>query len=290
MAIEPVRSIKLSDAIADHLEQLIFEGALRPGERLAAERELAEKLEVSRPSLREALDKLQRRGLIETNRSGTFVTRFMAPLTEPLAAMMQANDQALLDYLEYRGLVEGETARLAALRATEPEREAIKACLDKMREAHAKDDPTDEAEADADLHMLIYEGSHNVVMLHIMRAFSDMLRHGVFYNRHQLYSHPGAREDLLQPASRHRRGRADARPRGRPRRRLAAHGVHGGNPENHPRGADPRRPRLAPHGPLRIRGVVIWSFKLTSGRGGAKQNVAECARRMSGGAHPLKTV
>jgi GntR family transcriptional repressor for pyruvate dehydrogenase complex len=198
MAIEPVRSIKLSDAIADHLEQLILEGALRPGERLAAERELADKLEVSRPSLREALEKLQRRGLIETNRSGTFVTQFMAPLTEPLAAMMQANDQSLLDYLEYRGLVEGEAARLAAIRATEPEREALKACLDKMREAHAKDDPTDEAEADADLHMLVYEGSHNVVMLHIMRAFSEMLRHGVFYNRHQLYTHPGAREDLLR--------------------------------------------------------------------------------------------
>ena len=195
--MEPVRNLKLSDAIADHLEQLILEGALRPGERLAAERELAEKLEVSRPSLREALEKLQRRGLIETNRSGTCVTQFMAPLTEPLAAMMQANDQALLDYLEYRALVEGEAARLAALRATEPEREAFKACLDKMRTAHEKDDPSDEAEADADLHMLIYEGSHNLVMLHIMRAFADMLRHGVFYNRHQLYTHPGAREDLL---------------------------------------------------------------------------------------------
>jgi GntR family transcriptional repressor for pyruvate dehydrogenase complex len=195
--MEPVRNLKLSDAIADHLEQLILEGALRPGERLAPERELADKLEVSRPSLREALEKLQRRGLIESNRSGTFVTQFMAPLTEPLAAMMRANDQALLDYLEYRSLVEGEAARLTALRATEPEREAIAACLEKMRVAHAKDDPTDEAEADADLHMMIYEGSHNLVLLHIMRAFSDMLRHGVFYNRHQLYSHPGAREDLL---------------------------------------------------------------------------------------------
>ncbi len=195
--MEPVRNQKLSDAIAEHLEQLILEGALRPGEKLAAERELAEKLEVSRPSLREALEKLQRRGLIETNRSGTFVTQFMAPLTEPLAAMMQANEQALLDYLEYRSVVEGEAARLAALRATEPELAAIRACLDKMRAAHAKDDPTDEASADADLHMLIYEGSHNLVMLHIMRAFSDMLRHGVFYNRLQLYTHPGAREDLL---------------------------------------------------------------------------------------------
>ena len=43
----------------------------------------------------------------------------MAPLTEPLAAMLQSNEQALIDYLEYRSLVEGEAARLAAIRATD---------------------------------------------------------------------------------------------------------------------------------------------------------------------------
>ena len=195
--MKPVRNLKLADAIAEHLEQLILEGALRPGEKLAPERELSERLEVSRPSLREALEKLQARGLLETSKSGTHVTKFMAPLTEPLAAMMQSNEQALIDYLEYRSLVEGEAARLAAIRATEIEIEAIRECLNRMREAHKIDDPSAEAEADADLHMLVYEASHNIVMLHIMRAFSEMLRHGVFYNRHQLYTHPGVRDDLL---------------------------------------------------------------------------------------------
>ena len=75
----PLRTPKLADALADHLEQLILEGALRPGEKLAPERELADKLEVSRPSLREALDKLHARGLIETNKAGNFVSRFLTP-------------------------------------------------------------------------------------------------------------------------------------------------------------------------------------------------------------------
>ncbi len=66
--MDPLRTPKLADALADRLEQLILEGALRPGEKLAPERELAPKLDVSRPSLREALDKLQARGLIETNK------------------------------------------------------------------------------------------------------------------------------------------------------------------------------------------------------------------------------
>lgn len=196
--MDPVRNQKLADAIAGHLEKLILEGALRPGEKLAAERELAEKLEVSRPSLREALEKLHARGLIETSKSGTYVAQFMASMTEPLAAMMQSNEQALIDYLEYRQLVEGEAARLAALRATDIEREAIRDCLRRMRAAHEIDDPTAEGEADVDLHLLIYEAAHNLVLLHVMRAFSEMLRGGVFYNRHQLYCRPGVRDLLLE--------------------------------------------------------------------------------------------
>lgn len=195
--MEPVRNQKLADTIADHLEQLILEGALRPGEKLASERDLAEKFDVSRPCLREALESLQSRGLLETTKSGTFVARFMAPLTEPLAALLQSNEQALIDYLEYRGLIEGEAARLAALRATEHEIDAMRVCMDRMKAAHKLDDPTAEAEADADLHMLIYEASHNIVLLHIMRALSDMLRRGVFYNRKQLYTHQGFRDHLL---------------------------------------------------------------------------------------------
>jgi GntR family transcriptional repressor for pyruvate dehydrogenase complex len=122
----------------------------------------------------------------------------MAPLTQPLATLMQSNEQALIDYLEYRILVEGEAARLAAARATDVEREAIAECMERMRAAHEIDDPTAEGEADVDLHLLIYEAAHNLVLLHVMRAFSEMLRGGVFYNRHQLYVRPGVRDLLLQ--------------------------------------------------------------------------------------------
>lgn len=195
--MDPLRTPKLADAVADHLEQLILEGALRPGEKLAPERELAVKLDVSRPSLREALDKLHARGLIETNKAGNFVSRFLTPMTDPLTALFQSSDQALNDYLEYRCLIEGEAARLAAVRATEVEREAISICLEKLREAHNADDLALEAETDAELHMLIYEAAHNLVLLHIMRALYEMLRSDAFYNRRELYSKSGSRDELL---------------------------------------------------------------------------------------------
>lgn len=192
-----IKPAKLSDAIAEHLEKLILEGVLRPGEKLLPERELALKLDVSRPSLRDALGKLESRGLLVTGRGGTQVAQFLSPMTDPLVSLLQSNPETAYDYLEFRTTIEGTAAALAAERATDLDRQAILSVAERMRTSHCLDDPTIEADADADLHQAIYEAAHNVVMLHIMRAFSAMLRNDVFYNRARLYTRPGVREVLL---------------------------------------------------------------------------------------------
>ncbi|MGO9684471.1 MAG: FCD domain-containing protein [Beijerinckiaceae bacterium] len=197
---EPIRPAKLADTIADHLEQLILEGSLRPGERLLAERELAQRFDVSRPSLREALGKLEKRGLLHSGRGGA---TFVAPLlgegfTEPLYAALAARPETTFDYLEFRRFVEGSAAYFAALRGTDIDRTMIREGFETMEGAHHKDDPSDEADADADFHLAIYEASHNLVMLHIMRSLSEMLRKDVFYNRAKLYQRQGVRELLLE--------------------------------------------------------------------------------------------
>lgn len=192
-----LRTPKLAEAIAEHIERLILEGVLRPGERLASERDLAERLEVSRPSLRDALQILEGRGLLATSREGTRVTQFLAPLTDPLAGLLQSNQQVTADYFEYREAVERKATALAAIRASEPERHAILACLDEMQAAYDANDPDREAEADIVLHRLIYGASHNLVILHVMRAFSEMLRRDIFFNRTQLFSVDEFREKLL---------------------------------------------------------------------------------------------
>lgn len=188
---------KIADVIADHIEKMIFDGVLRPGEKLASERDLAEKLDVSRPSLREAIEKLNQRGLLTSSRSGTVVSDFLAPLMQPLASLLADNPQATDDYFEFRCILEGHAARFASLRASDADKAAIRACLDKMTAAHALDDPSQEADCDADLHLLIYEATHNVIFLHVMRAMVELLRQGIFYNRQQLYARAGTRQLLL---------------------------------------------------------------------------------------------
>jgi len=66
-----------------------------------------------------------------------------------------------------------------------------------MRKAHKLQDPEQEAEADVTLHMLVYEAGHNFVMLHVMRALSELLRNNIFFNRKNLYLKAGVREKLL---------------------------------------------------------------------------------------------
>ncbi|MBK8176517.1 MAG: FCD domain-containing protein [Rhodospirillales bacterium] len=194
---QSIKPMRIADAIADHLERLIYEGALRPGERLIGERELAQRLDVSRPSLRDALLLLEQRGLIQTDRQGSRVAEFLRPLTQPLEQLIQSNPDASLDYMEFRSIIESAAAAFAAVRATPLDRESISVILARMERAHGNADPAEEADADAELHAATYEAAHNVIILHVMRAFSEMLRRDVFYSRAQFYGLPGVRDALL---------------------------------------------------------------------------------------------
>ena len=192
-----IKPVKLADVVAQRIETMILEGVIRPGEKLIAERDLAEKLGVSRPSLRDALEKLEGKGLLNTTRTGTHVAQILKPFSDPLSELFSADQRVTADYFEYRLIMEANAARLAALRLTEVDREAIKACVAEMKTAHLAKDSSKEADADASLHLLVYEASHNVVLLHIMRVISNMLRQDVFYNRERLYARSGVRDTLL---------------------------------------------------------------------------------------------
>jgi GntR family transcriptional repressor for pyruvate dehydrogenase complex len=194
---EKIKPVRLADSIAEHIQAMILEGVVRPGEKLIAERELAARLGVSRPSLRDALALLQAKGLLVTSKSGTIVAQFLATLVDPLAELFRDSERVSADYFEFRRVVEAHAAGAAAIRATQTDRRLIRDCLADMRRAHELSDPTQEAESDVRLHVAVYEAAHNVVVLHVMRGLADMLRQGVFFNRENLYRRAGVRDALL---------------------------------------------------------------------------------------------
>ena len=195
---EILKPARLADAIAERIQAMILEGVLRPGEKLIAERELAARLGVSRPSLRDGLSQLEAKGLLVVGKSGTVVAPYLSKLADPLAELFRDNERVSADYFEFRSVVEAHATASAAQRATQTDRDLIRECLDEMKRAHELSDPTNEAQADVRLHVAIYESAHNVVVLHVMRALADLLRQGVFFNRESFYRRPGVRDALLE--------------------------------------------------------------------------------------------
>ncbi len=183
---------KLSDDIADKLQTLIMEGSLKSGDRLPAERTLAENFGVSRPSLREAIQKLQNQGLLITRRGGgTTVAENLNPkFVDPLVSFFQDHPESRFDVLEVRHSLEGNAAWHAAIRATDEDKQRIKICFDKMIKMHGGEDPMDEARADAEFHLSIVEASHNLVLLHMMRGLFTLLQNSISHNLGKLYTVP----------------------------------------------------------------------------------------------------
>ncbi|MGR3802177.1 FCD domain-containing protein [Marinibacterium profundimaris] len=199
MPFQKVLPEKISAAIVRQIELLILRGILRPGERLPSERDLAERLGVSRPSLRDAVAELQAQGLLTARAgSGIFVADVLGSAFSPaLVRLMGTHETAMSDYLSFRRDMEGLAAERAARLGSDSDLKVIGTVLDKMISAHDRSMPAEEAALDAQFHMSIIEASHNVVMLHMMRSMYELLRQGVFYNRQAVFARSEARDALL---------------------------------------------------------------------------------------------
>lgn len=221
---EQIEVDRVSDAVVEQIEQLIVSGVLRPGERLPPERELSEALGISRPKLREALQTLAERGLVEIRRSeGAFIAPLTgAALSPAMIDLFARNRAAFLDFLEFRREQESFAAHLAAQRATGEDHDHLRGAVAAMTDAHEANDIAAEAECDLRFHMAVVEAAHNAMVVHVMRSIYALMNRGVFYNREFLYGRAGTRAALLEQ---HRRI-AEAVIAGEPEAAAAASEAH----------------------------------------------------------------
>ena len=196
MEQDPIKGESVAESTARHLKDLIAEGTLSPGDLLLPERDLAVQLNVSRPTLRQGIKMLEDDGLIVSTPAGRSVAPLGREITDPLIALIASHEEVVDDYLEFRATTERMAARLAAARANAVDRERLAACMARIDRAHEEGNDREEAEADVALHIAVYEASHNLVVLHTMRALSGMLRQGVIENRETLFSRPETRDRL----------------------------------------------------------------------------------------------
>lgn len=170
---------KVSAQIVDQVKSLIANGRLKPGDTLPPERELMKVFNVSRPTLREALNTLSTMGFVQMAQRQRTRVRSLVPsnITEPLHRLLKEDMKTSLEMIEARSIIETGNARLAAKRATEADIAKLEECLEAMREKIDRDQSlTDE---DADFHLSLAEATHNKIQTHLMFSIYDLLKEKV---------------------------------------------------------------------------------------------------------------
>ena len=177
---------KVSDEIYEQLRNLVIKGELKPGSKLPPERDLAVHLGVSRPSLREALNKLESQGFIEQIQGdGTYIKSFTQDHLDSAIDEFIKNEDAIFDLLEVRKTLETWSAYYAAQRVTSEQLKEIKKYLDELKDAVDKGDTGHIA--DVNFHYTITYAASNVLQTHLMRNIHDWVERVSYKVRSQMH-------------------------------------------------------------------------------------------------------
>ena len=184
----------LWEQIAARLLSMLKEKQLRPGDKLPSERELAAMMQVSRPSLREALRALSMMNVLEIRQgAGTFVSSLEPELlVEHLDFVLSLDDSTLIKLFEARKILEVGIVGLAAERITETEIEALEAGL--VRSQETVDEPGAFLQADVELHRKITQAAQNPILSRIIDSISQLS----FASRQRTVEISGIREQTIE--------------------------------------------------------------------------------------------
>lgn len=169
----------LGDIVFDRILRSIKSGAFAADERLPTEHELAAEFEVSRPIVREALQRLRDQGLIYSRRgAGSFVRS--VGLKQPLGFGQLENVADLLNCYEFRLTLEPAAAACAAERHDDQTLDAIEQALELMRDATNRQSHREDA--DFQFHLAIAQASENSYFSTAMQALKDHIAVGMRFH------------------------------------------------------------------------------------------------------------
>lgn len=194
MPLNKVQVPRISDAVAASLERRILEGSLKSGDRLPPERELATEFGVSRPSLREAIQKLASKGMVQSRQGGgTYVTNALeATFFDPWQDMMGSHPNLREDMLEFRRMLEGQAAEWAAERATEADLTRLGQRFAALNATFTNENMDQRSEADIAFHQAVGEAAHNALLGHLSSALLRLMHDNIRLNLGELKTVPAA--------------------------------------------------------------------------------------------------
>jgi GntR family transcriptional repressor for pyruvate dehydrogenase complex len=165
-------SVAITDEAIEKIKDMIVSGVLRPGDRLPREADLAERLGLSRNSLREAVKALSLIHVLDVRQGdGTYVTSLEpSVLLEAMGFVIDFHrDDTALDFLEVRRILEPAAAAMAATRMTEDQTAALRALLAELAEEPSVEDLVAN---DLEFHRAIAVGSGNQALGALLEGLS----------------------------------------------------------------------------------------------------------------------
>lgn len=180
--------------VVERIRRMIREGEFMVGDRLPPERTLAHRFGVSRNCIRQAIQALAEKGILESRRGdGTYVrSPDEAVLTQSLAQAMSMRSELLDDIWEFRLMMEPQIAFLAAKSITREEIDRLKVIVFDQQKRMLEGDP--EPELDAAFHGVIVEASRNRVVRKVMETMNEVLNES---RAKQLQSHARTRASVV---------------------------------------------------------------------------------------------
>lgn len=178
MPIKPIRKNSISVEILEQIKENIRQGEWKPGEKIPSENELKDMFGVSRNSVRTALHQLIALGILESRHGeGTFVTELSPGIyMNALIPALTLDNDGLLEMLEFRKVIEVESVKLAALRATAEDIEELENMLDRMNYlTDTRYDTHRFAEEDSRFHGILVRCARNSVLLKVYMIIKELL-------------------------------------------------------------------------------------------------------------------
>jgi DNA-binding FadR family transcriptional regulator len=159
---------------------MLFDGSLRPGDRLPAERELALQLGIGRPALREALRALEANGLIILRKGksgGAFISEGQSGVfSESMSDMLRLSQVSVDQLFEARLWFQTAVARAACQRATKKDIQRLRDNVEQGEALHAQGLERERIEHNIDFHVILAEMTRNPVAVMVIRGLTDSLK------------------------------------------------------------------------------------------------------------------
>jgi GntR family transcriptional repressor for pyruvate dehydrogenase complex len=194
MSIETIEKQNIVDEVYDQMRTNVLSGSWKPGDKIPSENQLCQMFNVSRVSVRSAIQKLRTIGIITTRHGqGSFISQSInKSIVDNFIPIMNMSEKEFLDMMEFRETIEFKCIDLAVQRADEGDMLQIERALNKM--IANKENYKKYSKADFEFHLAIAKASKNDVLYMVMKNTKDVFYHYL----EELNRVLGIHEDSLQ--------------------------------------------------------------------------------------------